>query len=183
MKHNLSSVFKNITVSPLSEKEIEFLRIWRNNADNTKFLRKIPYITSEMQEEWFAKYLDNQDEICFSVFENNLLNRCVGSASLYNFAGDSAEFGQILIGDPEAHGKNVGYHTVIAVLSIGFEELQLKKIILHVYSANKGALHIYEKAGFTVTDIHLNDNMEEYTMTVDRERFNKLKEEYLYAGR
>lgn len=182
MEHSFTAKFKNVTISPISENDIEFLRVWRNNADNTKFLRKIPYITSEMQKEWFAKYLENKDEIFFSIIENNILNRCVGSAALYDFTENSAEFGKFLIGDSEAHGKNVGYHTMIAILSIAFEELRLKNVTLTVYSANKRALHIYEKVGFQVSNIHFRNNMEEYTMIIDHERFYKLKEEHLYAG-
>lgn len=39
MKHNFSSCYENIALRPLSIEDIELLRQWRNNKDNTKYLR------------------------------------------------------------------------------------------------------------------------------------------------
>lgn len=148
MIHNYTSKFKNVVLRPLSENDIEYLRVWRNDSNNSKYLRQIPYITPEMQKSWFNNYLNNNDEMCFSIYENEELNRIVGSLSLYEFIGRQAEFGKILIGDPEAHGKSIGCNSILAVLKIAFETLNLKKVVLHVYEENIVAKHIYEKVGF-----------------------------------
>ena len=116
MDHTYESLYKNVYLCPLKRENIEYLRVWRNNTSNTKYLRQIPYITEQMQNNWFEAYLSNNNEIVFEIHEKGDLNRMVGSLSLYNFNGDSLEFGKILIGDKEAHGKRIGQNALIFLL-------------------------------------------------------------------
>ena len=164
MRHNYSSQYKNALIKPLEIEDIEYLRKWRNDRSNTVFLRSVPYITSDAQLSWFKRYLLNEDELYFSINEIYELNRIVGSMALYNFRGNQAEFGKILIGDPSAHGKNLGYNSIKALLEIAFKQIKLFKIILHVYKENVGAVHIYKEIGFSVIDTHVNEGKIEYTM-------------------
>ena len=126
MNHNYEITYKNVRLCPLSEKDIENLRVWRNDEGNSKYLRKIPYITPDGQRNWFDDYLKNEDEFCFSIIENQNLKRVVGSLSLYNFHEDSCEFGKILIGDNEAHGRRIGVNAAVAETMIAFSEIHLK---------------------------------------------------------
>ena len=107
MEHNYCINYENVSLRPLYIDDVEQLRIWRNEPSNSIYLNKIPYITSEMQLDWYKRYLNNNDEICFAIVEKNELNRLVGSLSLYEFDGDECFFGKILIGDLEAHGKKL----------------------------------------------------------------------------
>lgn len=181
MKHNYSCSFKNVSIRPLSENDIEFLRKWRNDDSNTKYLRKLPYITPEMQRSWFEKYLLNEDEICFAIDETEVLNRIVGSLSLYEFRNSQAEFGKILIGDQEAHGKSIGVNSITALMYIAFVKLRLDKVVLHVYAENKGAVHVYEKVGFSVVNVNVTDNMDEYSMELSKEKFMNYMEDKFNA--
>ena len=47
MKHHYSAVYGEVTIRPLERKDIENLRIWRNDASQTRFLRNIGHITRE----------------------------------------------------------------------------------------------------------------------------------------
>ncbi len=148
MNHSYSIRNKNVILRALEKNDIEKLREWRNEKKNSKFLRQIPYITENAQKRWFENYLKNEDEICFAIEECEQLNRMVGSLSLYNFNGDTAEFGKILIGDKEAHGKRIGFNATYAALKIAFEVLKLKRVVLEVYEDNLAARTIYEQIGF-----------------------------------
>ena len=181
MEHNYSSSFQNVFIRPLSGDDIEFLRKWRNDLNNTKFLRQLPYITPEMQRSWFEQYLSNKNELCFTINETETMKRIVGSLSLYNFNGKQAEFGKILIGDAEAHGKNIGVNSINALLCVAFNNLNLDKVILHVYTENKGAVHVYEKVGFSVVDIHKADDRDEFLMEISKEKFMTLMEDMCNA--
>ena len=174
MDHNYTGQYQNVTLFPLSKQHIQLLRNWRNDSKNAKYLRSIPFITPDMQEQWYEDYLKNEDEICFVIFENQVLNRVVGSLSLYDFNGNQAEFGKILIGDAEAHGKSVGYHAILAVLRIAFEELKLETVVLHVYEENIAARHIYEKAGFKKIDSKPINDMTENYMELQRSCYLKM---------
>ena len=177
MKHQYHYEYKNVALKPLSEEDIENLRIWRNDESNCEFLRKLPFITEEMQLGWFRKYENDPDEMCFSIYETVRLRRMVGSLSLYDVHETRAEFGKILIGDREAHGKGIGLAALTAVLHIAFFELKLSEVILHVFSANIPALTVYRKAGFTAVDSHPADGREELTMSIGKAEYIKRMEE------
>lgn len=169
MNHSYSAALDNVELRPLRKDDIEFLRNWRNDPKNTGFLSKLPFITPEMQEKWFGSYLSNDDEMIFAIVENKELNRIVGSFSLYNFGENDVEFGKFLIGDAEAHGRNIGFNTLTAMKKIVFEHLDKKTIKLHVFKDNIPAVKIYTKAGFKVVSEHTAENgLIEYEMTVMR---------------
>ena len=102
-----------------------------------------------MQENWFQKYLENEQEICFAIEETKELNRIVGSVSLYNFNGETAEIGKILIGDADAHGRGIGRLSLVMAMRIGFEMLKLKTIVSSVHRNNIPSRNIFLRAGAT----------------------------------
>lgn len=171
MNHNYQIEYKNVYLRPLQGEDIENLRNWRNNPINTMYLRRIPYITQEMQTEWFEKYLKNDDEMCFAIVEKRDLNRLVGSLSLYNFGDEECLFGKILIGDKQAHGRKIGLNATIAATKIAFETLGLKKVYLYVYIDNKKAINVYQNAGFTICDVQATtDDKKEYIMAIEESK-------------
>lgn len=173
MNHNYEFSYKNVYIRPLSIQDIELLRNWRNDEKNTKYLRKLPYITEDMQSEWFRTYITNQDEYCFAIEEIEECKKTVGSLSLYNFNDNRAEFGKILVGDSNAHGKNVGYNSIVAVLYIAFNKLNLDEVFLHVFMDNQCAMHVYSKIGFRVVEIKEIDEKEDCLMVITETDFNK----------
>ena len=169
MDHEYQIEYKNVQLRPLSKSDIDDLRQWRNNSKNSLYLKKIPYITTEKQNEWFKQYLENKDEICFAIIDIQSQHRLVGSLSLYNFTKETCEFGKILIGDSEAHGKKIGANATIAAIKIAFEMLGLNKVELHVYSNNSKAINVYHRAGFRiVSECRNNEGGSEYTMSITR---------------
>lgn len=152
MIHNYSAKLDNITIRPLEEKDIELLRIWRNDQDNSKFLRNIGYITEEMQKQWYESYLKNESDIVFAIEETKELNRVVGSLSLYDINKDEStcEIGKIQIGDPAAHGKGIGRKTLVMAMKVAFQKLGIEKIVASVHPDNIQAYKNDMKIGFRV---------------------------------
>lgn len=154
MYHNYSARFGNVLLRPLMTEDIENLRVWRNNMHQTRFLRPVGHITPEMQQKWFEKYLENENEITFAIVETKDLNRMVGSVALYDFNGDVAEIGKIQIGDPEAGGRGLGRISLVLAMWIGFRKLGLKKIIASVHQENIAAHKNDMKIGFKIVGTH-----------------------------
>ena len=171
MKHEYIKDFKNVRIRPLREDDLELLRIWRNNPDNCKYLSKIPYITSDMQKGWYESTFETPNEYVFAIEEICELNRLVGSLSLYNITGKEAEFGKILIGNEEAHGKKIGVNSLNALLLLCFNELDLNSVYLHVYEDNVGAIKVYSQVGFSVEEEHIAIEKTELIMSISRNRF------------
>lgn len=167
MTHNYSNSYRNVSIRPLSAKDIENIRVWRNDPANGKYLSQINTITPEMQQEWFDNYVKDPETIFWAIDESASLSRMVGSAALYEISENSALFGKILIGDNEAHGKHVGVNATIAILQIAFDIMRLNTVTLYVYSDNVPAVKVYTKAGFKIIDKHMtSENRTEYTMEI-----------------
>lgn len=174
MIHDYSVRYKNVILKPLEKKDIYILREWRNNPENCKYLSKLPYITVEMQEKWYEKYLNDENEIIFSINEILELKRIVGSVSIYNFKDNSCEVGKIMVGDKEAHNKKIGYNSMVALINLIFKKMSYIKIYLHVYEENIPALKIYKKLGFNIIGI-TNQEKKEFLMELTKEEWNHAK--------
>ena len=174
MEHRYRYAYKNVEARPLDSSDIEYLRLWRNDEGNTRYLSKIGHISAPQQEQWYLKYLGNENEICFAIDEVETIGHIVGSASLYEFQGSQGEFGKILIGDAAAHGKKVGFNAIVAILKIAFLDLGLDKVILHCFKENRGAMHVYHSVGFNVAGEHVTEDGVEYVMEIEKEDYLKL---------
>lgn len=152
MKHDYFARLDNILIRPLNESDIELLRGWRNEQENTKFLRDIGYITEEMQRNWYQSYLENEHDLVFAIEETVDLKRVVGSLSLYDWNKELkiCEIGKIQIGDAEAHGKGIGRRALVMAMKIAFQRLGITKIVASVHPDNVQAYHNDMKVGFRV---------------------------------
>jgi len=150
MKHNITVEYNHVLLRPLHESDLESLRVWRNDANNSKFLRRLDYISSQIQLKWFEQ--DNLDVNCytFAIEETQTLKQLVGSVALYNLEDDTSEFGRMLIGDTKAHGRGIGFLGTVLLLHVGFTKLGLQRIIAEVHEDNVPALKNYQKAGFVI---------------------------------
>ena len=154
MEHFVTVKLENISIRPLEKQDIELLRQWRNDEKISTYLAPIPHISVEMQKNWFDRYLSDRDNLTFVIEENQFLKRVVGSLSIYGFREHEAEIGKIVIGDAEAHGKQVGYRALLLALSYGYKFLRINKFLLNVHEDNVAARTIYQKVGFKIVGQH-----------------------------
>jgi len=145
----MTAEHKNTLLRPIVEGDLEVLRKFRNETKSL-YLRKIDYITSGAQKAWFKKEQESKNSYAFAIVETETLKRTVGSCALYNINDDKAEFGRMLIGDKEAHGRGIGFLATLLCLHIGFEKLMLKTITANVHEENIAAVKSYLKAGFVI---------------------------------
>lgn len=165
LNHDYYQENKNVRIRPLLRKDLESLRKWRNDKSNTTFLRTIPYITKEMQINWYDGYLLKNDELIFAIEEIDSFHKIVGSLSLYDIKEDECVFGKILIGDVEKRGQGIGRLAIEAAVDVAINQLGISRILLYVYKDNRIALNLYKKVGFEVLEEHPDiDGKIEYTM-------------------
>jgi len=160
MKHSCYAEYENIKIRPLEAEDLETLRVWRNCAENTKYLKQIAYITEVQQQAWYKSYLQNTDEIIFAIEETKDLKRIIGSMALCHLNCETPEFGKFMIGEQGAHGRRLGYFALKACLKVCFEQLKYKKCTLHVNPKNLAAMKIYQDAGFMAKNEPCNEQGE-----------------------
>ena len=102
-------------------------------------------INTETEKEFLAKLSKEQN---YSIVDNatdKLIGSC-GFADL-DHLNQTAEAG-IVIGDKNYWNKGYGTEAMVLLLDYGFKVLNLRNVMLRVYSFNERAIRSYEKAGF-----------------------------------
>lgn len=89
---------------------------------------------------------------------------------MYNIANGEAEFGRIVIDGARVNKKGLGTLAAEAICKIGFEQFELSRIILEVFSDNKRAIRTYEKAGFDTVGTKFFDGIEITLMEIIKEK-------------
>ena len=75
MNHKLEARYSDTYLRPLKEEDLENLRVWRNDKESSHYLRKLGYITPEMQLRWYESYIKDSSEIIFAIVETSDLHR------------------------------------------------------------------------------------------------------------
>jgi RimJ/RimL family protein N-acetyltransferase len=101
-------------------------------------------------DDWFAATLREQNSVNLGIYLQET-NSLIGYAGLTNLSATnrSGEY-FILIGEKAYWGIGVGTAVTKQVLTLGFTELQLNRIMLTVSEANLGGIKAYTNAGFVI---------------------------------
>lgn len=148
MRHSLSVQHENLLLRPLAQDDLEPLRKWRMDADVNRYLTPLPPITAEAQTDWFRRTLDDPARMVFAIEETKILNRLVGSISLYALDTDEPEFGGFMLGDAAARGHGLGSGALRLLMHIAFSALRLPCVYACVHPDNLAAKRAYAKVGF-----------------------------------
>lgn len=176
MRHTYSAKVDSLIIRPLYEEDLELLRSWRNDANISRFFKKIDYIDSNAQLNWYNNYLIQKGCLFWAIVYNG---KVVGSLSIYDINQNTAEIGRIMVGELSARGKGLGYKSLVSAMKIGFEFLGLETIYLSVHKMNVVALKIYERAGFKIVGEHpFNEEGCEYEMLLDKATCIKMNDIY-----
>ncbi len=104
--------------------------------------------TNAQIDLWYFDLIENSKSVNYGIFlkENN---QFVGYCGLCNLseANSSGEY-FIFIGDKQQWGKGISTQATQKLLHIGFNQLNLNRIMLTVSQPNVGAAKSYLKAGF-----------------------------------
>lgn len=142
---------QRIRLRLLSRDDLEMTRNWRNQDSIRKWFVHSDVITPEHHQQWFESYLTRDNDFVFIIEDKETLRRPVGQIALYNIEWQQrrAEFGRLMIGDPEAQGK--GFAKAASALLVRFAKKtwSIREIYLDVYANNYPAINIYESTGFT----------------------------------
>ena len=98
MNHNFVAENDKICIKPMTDEESEQYRLLRNRKDNAPFFFTSITITKEMQRKWFEKYLCDDSQLMFSIYEK-ATDAFIGGVSIYgvNTKKGEAEVGRIII--------------------------------------------------------------------------------------
>jgi len=126
---------------------------WLNDPEVTQYLLMSSPLSTVMEEKWFEAQLERPPHLgqilAIEVQPGNDWVH-IGNTGLHDVdpVNRSAEFG-IMIGEKEFWNKGYGTRATRLMLQHGFENLNLNRIYLEVFSTNPRAMQAYTAAGFT----------------------------------
>lgn len=145
MIHSLGGEYNRVILKSFTVVDCERMRNLRNR--NRKWFVYSKEICMEDQKVWFKEYQRSSNDAMFSVFHKKS-GLWIGAVSLYDICAQQAEFGRLLIDKDVVNEKKLGLDTTICACKIGFEQLNLLRIKLEVFTNNIAAIKIYEHSGF-----------------------------------
>lgn len=143
----MSVVLRAIRESDLPE----FVR-WLNDPEVTAFtIREFEGVTLEAEREWFAaKTAPECRDRCWTI---EVDGRAIGNCELHVDETGQAAFWGIVIGEKELWSKGYGTAATREALRIGFCQMGLQRVYLHVGSHNPRGMRCYAKAGFRQEEV------------------------------
>lgn len=122
---------------------------WINDAEITKGLASGYWPTNMTSlKQFVSQVTTNKDSSFFAIIDSTTREH-IGNIKIdrFDWIARTCELG-LLIGDKKHHGKGVGTEACQLVIDYAFTRLNIRKILLSVYSNNPGAIRLYEKLGF-----------------------------------
>jgi len=146
---------ERLCLRPLTAADLPMTLSWRNQDAIRKWFFHSEIIRPEQHRVWFESYQEKDNDFVFVIEERIVLQRPVGQVSLYNIDWDKkrAEFGRLMIGDPEACGLGLAKEATRILIEFAERELGLQEVYLEVYADNLPAVAVYCACGFSVTEV------------------------------
>ncbi|WP_371362116.1 Spermidine N(1)-acetyltransferase [Sporomusa rhizae] len=140
---------KNIKLRKLSTSDYATYHDWRNDIEVMKTTSPQLDIYTLEETEQFISMIASQSASKGYMIEHKETGKTVGIVSLINidYKNRSAEC-IIDIGARDMWGKGIGTEAMSLILEFAFNELNLHRVYLKVFSFNERAIKLYEKMGF-----------------------------------
>ena len=139
---------KLVNLRPYDMSDLDEVMEWINNQEVRQYLSLI-YPCSRIQEsEWIEKATHQQgNEVLLAIETKDHVY--LGGIGLHkiDYINRHSEIG-IAIGKKEYWGKGYGTDAMLTLLDYAFNQLNLHKVYLRVFSNNPRGIRCYEKCGF-----------------------------------
>jgi RimJ/RimL family protein N-acetyltransferase len=138
---------ERIRLDPLDSQDIPTYLKWLNDIDIIRFTGHHRPLTKEEEEEWFTDLKKKVNGYRFAIIvkeEEKLIGNCGFDVDWKNRVGHLG----IMIGEKDYHSKGYGTEALKLLVNHAFNELNLNRMELNVYSFNPRAQKCYQKVGF-----------------------------------
>lgn len=170
---------EKIRLREYKKEDIKLAQEYINDSEIKKLLNPgIPFLyTYEDEEKWYENLSASKDTYNFAI-ETLEDKKYIGGCGIneVDWKNSYVVVG-IFIGDKDYLGKGYGTDAMKVLMHFVFEQMNIHKIKLNVFSFNKRAIKSYEKCGFKVEGI-LRDELFVDGKYHDEVSMGILREEY-----
>lgn len=142
---------ERVTLSSIREADIETIISWENDHEFMRMTRSDPaYPRPEVtQRAWWNERLTERGEYNFAIRIRDS-GRLIGTFSINNIEWPQlVAWFAIGIGEQDARGQGYGTEALALGVAFGFNDLNLHRLQLTVFSYNERAIRLYKRFGFT----------------------------------
>ncbi len=133
------------TIEPQDEPK---LRTWINDPEIWSTLGMRRPINAPQETQRIEQFNTSSEDLIFGVYLK-AEEKLIGTVGMHRIDAVSRRgvIG-ILIGEKDYQNTGYGTEAMQLILRYGFREMNLHRILLHVFGGNDRAIHVYEKVGF-----------------------------------
>ncbi len=155
-------------IKKLKRQDVDLMQQWGRHRDPLFHCYNFPYMSKSQKDYWYRQKRLWFSKRCFGVFNN--YDQLVGYISLRNIKifKRTSELG--IVFDPNKVDQGYGTDGLKAFLKYYFEVLKMKALYLKVSFFNKRAQRCYDKVGFKVIDIVM-DEFEDQNMPIFQDNY------------
>lgn len=142
-------LFSNrILLRAIEEEDLPLMAKWRSRSEVYEYFYEYLPISTRQQKNWYEKQLGDSTGINFIVAKTT--GEAIGTVSIYHIDWRSrkAEWGRLLIGDPDWRSGGIGSEIEAMILEYCFDHLNLNKLYCEVLAENKNVISLHKKFGF-----------------------------------
>ncbi len=140
---------KKVRLRAFREDDLKNVLAWLNNPAVTRYLSSMRPWSVVEERGWLDRAMRNDDPTAVTYVIESADGEYAGSIGLMHIDGRNrrAEVG-VVISRPEDWGRGMGSEAMILMLRHAFEEMNLHRVTLRVYTFNERAQRSYVKIGF-----------------------------------
>lgn len=140
---------ERVRLRKMSSEDVSIYHRWRNDMEVMQFTNPSLDVFTYADTENFVKGITESHNSKGYMIEEVKTNKPIGVTSLINidYVNRNAE-SIIDIGDKDYWSKGFGRESFSLLLDFAFNELNLHKVYLRVFSFNERAIRLYQKLGF-----------------------------------
>lgn len=140
---------KKVRLRAFREDDLKNVLAWLNNPAVTRYLSSMRPWSVVEERGWLDRAMRNDDPTAVTYVIESADGEYAGSIGLMHIDGRNrrAEVG-VVISRPEDWGRGMGTEAMILMLRHAFEEMNLHRVTLRVYTFNERAQRSYTKIGF-----------------------------------
>lgn len=146
---------ERIRIAPLELKDAYSMTSWGLHKNPLLFDYNLPYLSDEDIEDWYHYKTNEKNQKYYSILNKD--NRLIGYIGIKNIKKiwKTAVLG--IVFDPNYVNQGYGTEGIITYLSYYFNTMKMKTLYLEVAKFNKRALRCYEKSGFHIIGVYLDE--------------------------
>lgn len=143
----------SIHLRPVTYADTDHIVRWRNSWDVKKSLYSQEDLTAQQHLEWMERNEKTHSSYQFIIVCTMEDGTSLDIGTIFikniNVRNRKGEFG-IFIGEPSAKGKGYAAQATAQILRFAFEQLDLNRVYLSVFSDNLPGIRAYLQAGFLI---------------------------------